>query len=346
MLLAFPLVAGGILTQRFAPTKRSSGHYFSNVSPSGDTLLVRLRDNASYRAVSGTLTSSNRVLEISGTLKDQMLEGIAFRRVADKQETNLVVRASLAGLQRSLKLNLGKLYEPMKAPLIAKETHTVTDRRFKFGRYGATRKASASVPQIEDVFLASRLFNERLEAEGQVKILEFQSGFWNLLIDSFKLPGMSYDWVSDTDLELQFVSEHFASVKIWNYSFTGGAHGNTSFEGMNFYAPEAGKLIRFHLLELFENGAVGAAVCAAECLLELRAQGAQFVLNGLVSELAADELNAFTVSSQGLLFHFSPYQVAPYSQGTFQVFVAADKFGLHLARHELGRALRQLWHIL
>ena len=346
-LLVFVFATGLVIKQRSGSKERISGKYFKSVSPSGDTLLLRIRANASvpYRAVYGSISTSNRVLEVHGELGADVVSGTASHRLANGRETNVVFKAEVNAAQLTMEVIQEESPDLIDSVMVAKEKHTSGFRRFRFGRYGASLKSTAYVPLIETEFLSVSMLNEELEQRAQTKTLEFQSGFWNLLKDSFRMPGMSYDWQFETDFELQFVSANFASVKILNYRFTGGAHGNTHFEGRNYFSSRAGELIEFQLIDLFGETTEGIDRCSLECLASLRNQGAQFVSNGMTSELSAEDLSACTVNSRGLVFHFSHYQVGSYAQGTFQAFVPAKVIIKHLVRTRVGLALSELWKL-
>src|SRR5690606_38818020 len=52
---------------------------------------------------------------------------------------------------------------------------------------------------------------------------------------------------------------------------------------------------------------------------DLGAQEAMWVVQGDVTSLTTDDLAAFTLDAAGLTFHFSPYAMGPYVQGSFRV---------------------------
>lgn len=102
------------------------------------------------------------------------------------------------------------------------------------------------------------------------------------------------------------------------WSYEGGAHGFAATDGKSFFlVGDTHRPVAWnHLVD-----ADRLAELSALCLEELEEQGAEWVTSGELDALDREALSAFSLSPAGVTFHFAPYLVGPYAQGTFEVLV-------------------------
>jgi hypothetical protein len=135
-----------------------------------------------------------------------------------------------------------------------------------------------------------------------------------------------YERMSMTDeIETWYVSPTIVSLRHTLYMDGGGAHGNYTLKCENwFIAPSTGIPQRIHLRDLFKSGDSYIAPLSAYLIKELKNQKASDVVSGYVKDFVKqlrEQKLEFTIHPAGLFFHFSPYEVASYVEGTFEVRV-------------------------
>ncbi len=143
------------------------------------------------------------------------------------------------------------------------------------------------------------------------------------------------------------VSANFLSVLSASYEYTGGAHGNTYFESFLFDRRMKAMVSLDDLLDDVSEGAP-ALVAIRDAVYddlvkqkqerwgaeEFDPEGDVFLADVRPS---TDFLSMFTAEPStepgkigGLTFHFAPYIVGPYAEGTFTVTVGQSVFADHL----------------
>jgi hypothetical protein len=129
----------------------------------------------------------------------------------------------------------------------------------------------------------------------------------------------------DTDMSVVYASPRLVST-LWNTSsYMGGAHGNFGYVACTWRI-ENGRVREVILKELFQPNVPYQNVIATQILAKLRAQQASLVVNGEVDlkgmlRLINDGGIAWSVHPSGIMFHFSPYVVGSYAEGTFDAHV-------------------------
>lgn len=132
-----------------------------------------------------------------------------------------------------------------------------------------------------------------------------------------------HGWTSESDTTVQGISSDHLSLLTARYSYTGGAHGNTTYVARTYEATPAGpRLVDLAALLLADAGARSALV--AYVLDQLRAQDATWVVQDEVLTLSNDDLALFSLTPQGLQFVFPPYAMGSYAEGTYTVLVPYD----------------------
>ncbi len=113
-------------------------------------------------------------------------------------------------------------------------------------------------------------------------------------------------------------AERFVSLLGYAYAFTGGAHGNTFADAFVLEVAGTG-LKRWQTSELFAAEVDWVAHVGPLVLERLAVQGALWVSEGDVVEVTERDLRVATLEPGGLTFHFDPYHMGPYAQGSFAV---------------------------
>jgi len=141
------------------------------------------------------------------------------------------------------------------------------------------------------------------------------------------------------------VSGRYVSVVRTDYTYTGGAHPNTDINTILWDDSAAKRIsIRPFFKETADNGPTlkalrNAAVAAVKAEKEARgiddAGGIDWYkgIEPTLLKVGAVTLAASTESgkSSGLEFHYSPYAVGPYVEGSFVVFVPWQTFKAYLS---------------
>lgn len=107
----------------------------------------------------------------------------------------------------------------------------------------------------------------------------------------------------------------FCSGYVTRYDFTGGAHGNTTYQAMNYTM--GGKSLK--LQDLFESGVNGRDVCSAALVKKLKAdKTGSMVEDGSWTKLDNDQAKRFVVTKTGILFLFNSYDLGAYAEGAIK----------------------------
>ena len=293
--------------------------------------------------MSGFLSSPRSWGAIEGKYEGDLIQADSLVRLAKAYETNAILQAEI----RSNAL-VGKCFRKERSadfslPWVANEKTKTHSLRFRLGRYGCTREAAIRFPQFLDVSPSAAALNSKLSSLAEGEIAEFFEDFWPLLKDSVRLPGASYDWSLETNYELHSLSLDLVSIRGQHYSYTGGAHGNTFYTGLNFFLKGDGAIAALEFETLFPASSQALEICSAHCIAELSEQGASDVVSGSLSSLDRDDLKTFTLDPHGMVFYFAPYHVGPYAQGMFQVRMPAGEIARYLNGGALGQAVLKLW---
>ena len=346
-ILGLLILSGFSVWRGFERGSYISGAYYQGISPSGGVVRVRLRPDAKYRSVVGSITSRSNVFDVFGEIRAAEIFAHSSITRPFQRMTNAVLRGRLVEERMDLSVSnslptSGKVAR-LSLNKIAEERRFSGSKIFRLGRYGASQEATSHFPEIKvNSFLAADELNSSLDRLAKKHVEDFQQDFWGTVKDGIRFPGASFDWVSELDFELVMVTSNLVSMKTFNYTFTGGAHGNYFYDGMNYYSDRATSVKEFHLEEVFDEESGGIQICETECLARLREQGAGYIDDGSVISFDENDLTAFTLCDAGLVFHFSPYHVGPYSQGAFHVLVPADPLKSSLSQAGVGLAIERV----
>lgn len=159
---------------------------------------------------------------------------------------------------------------------------------------------------------------------------QLQDDLLNSLFDfvregqDYALAGETFNgWWLERQQTISYASADLLSLSETLWVYTGGAHGNTGLMGHTFALVDD-KVRALRLKDFFLEDADYLAVLSPFVLEALRAQEAQWVLNGDIDGFSKDDLSVVTLSPTGLTFGFEPYAVGPYAQGTFFIMVPFD----------------------
>ncbi|MCK6557767.1 DUF3298 domain-containing protein [candidate division KSB1 bacterium] len=179
-------------------------------------------------------------------------------------------------------------------------------------------QAEAAFPRFAGRTPAWRQLNSKLHTQAMVAHGQFVHDSDEMLAAEELYAGMRCGY--SHDCSIMYYSDDLISLLITEWSFTGGAHGNTSYAAENYWR-QADRFQPLALADLFLPQADYAAALARLCAQSLRAQGAAWVQQGEIKTFSGEDLQVFNVMPRALVFTFAPYAVGPYAQGTFHVRV-------------------------
>ncbi len=153
--------------------------------------------------------------------------------------------------------------------------------------------------------------HERLNGILESKINEFRESFLQLVKES----DSSLEMVYTLDITYQrYVYDQYISYCFAISTYTGGAHPNTIFFTTVYDIEEE------ILLDLSDyNLEVISKNVRRNLIMNPRIVRTDFMMSG--TEPTAQNFQYFVFVEDGILFFFPPYQVGPYSSGTFESLV-------------------------
>ena len=159
-----------------------------------------------------------------------------------------------------------------------------------------------------------REWNERLSGLLESKIGEIRENFLDVVSTDHPM-----DKVYTLDITYQrTLYEEYISYCFVICTYTGGAHPNTSFFTIVYDTLE-GKVLDLsdYNLEVISKNVRG------DLLMNPKIIQTDFLMSG--TEPALENFQHFIFIEEGILFFFPPYQVGPYSSGTFESLVSWEK---------------------
>lgn len=129
-----------------------------------------------------------------------------------------------------------------------------------------------------------------------------------------------WTWEHFSVVTIRYYSSSLISMVNEVYQFTGGAHGMTFHTSMNLTVGKNGA-VAFTIDEMFKKGTGWEKAISDYVIRDLKARGADWVVNGEVREVPSEHMNRFTVSPAGIDLIFGPYEMGSYAQGTWMVLV-------------------------
>lgn len=135
------------------------------------------------------------------------------------------------------------------------------------------------------------------------------------------------------------VTDRLVSIACDTYTYTGGAHGLHGTTGHNYLLSRANA----QPIELPAILAKEASLAVADlCIGDLREQGATFIVDGTTSTSdVASYLENFTITPEGVVFHFAPYSVGSYAEGDYEVLLDFSRLGPRLRDSDARTAIER-----
>lgn len=135
---------------------------------------------------------------------------------------------------------------------------------------------------------------------------------------------ITHGWWFDSRATIEYAAPGLLSSLVTVSDYTGGAHPTLNYWSYNL-ALTGTRLRPFDLGDLFTEDSGWLQILGGLVLADLRDQGADWVLNDTVTEVTEADLQVFVIGPVGLQFVLAPYQVGPWSSGSFTVLVPLDE---------------------
>ena len=140
--------------------------------------------------------------------------------------------------------------------------------------------------------------------------------------------GRNVHYDCSINYHVYYATDTFLSVRLYTYSYTGGAHGTHDYTSVT-YNLHTGKTIE--LTHLFDKQYTFLEALAAYCAGELTNRNKQepFTDNSQITAGTAAKPENYTIwniTPEGLLITYKHYQVAPYCAGMQQILVPYTQF--------------------
>jgi hypothetical protein len=232
-------------------------------------------------------------------------------------EARLHVEHGANGL--TLELDGAGATNPVSLKPVGWETTHIAKSGWRLGPRGLSTASKTSTLVLEEDHPAAALSNPLRRTPMDEPFAESRVGLRELL-DGVRYPshGNAHQYARRLmPLHLGRESASFLEV---HYEYTGGAHGNSTLTGVNL-ARTANGWESVELDALFLRGSNWRERINARVWDGLKALEASSVVNQPPETKPQEVWGEFAVTACGLVFLFSPYEVASYAEGCFAVFV-------------------------
>lgn len=321
VLLTLFFISFTTLSNSQTINKTETKHYFIGKIDENDTIqayIILGEDNN----ISGTYFSDTNGTshDISGRIKtkeDSFNDfNIEIDAYVDNNKTGTfsgVIKSDGANLAETI---TGKWQTPEGDRTYAFELNKIADFIHTKFTQGSIIELSSSYPFMYSIVNQANQINDLLRNEIEKKTNDFIKEAQNYFSRQSSISG----WSQEIKYSIEFYSKKLLSLTGETYTYTGGAHGNTSYISQNYsLTGENIKLV--NLSDLFIADSNFINILSIYLIKELKEQGASLIENGEITEFNEKDLHAFAISPRGLLFAFSPYSVASYAEGPFFVTV-------------------------
>jgi hypothetical protein len=207
-------------------------------------------------------------------------------------------------------------------------TREILDRfkGLKIARYGGGvgfQEDWPSFPGTNELLDAISTF---LNEEVRTNAAQFLSNGYQMGWEGLKARSTTgmMNWESSANVSISWCSPQLVSLYQDCWTYTGGAHHNEAISVHNFIS-SSGKPKEISLDDLFLRRSDWQEKICAMCARELRLQQASDFTGDPPRQLKVNELSAFTLDDRGISFHFSPYEVGSFAEGSYDVFIAWDE---------------------
>lgn len=145
------------------------------------------------------------------------------------------------------------------------------------------------------------------------KIKNFIDSFYNRdkVIDQYY---QNFSYIQKWTVEIVYQTQTELSLKLANYEFTGGAHGNTSVKNFNF------DLTNFKVYKLSDKfKKIDLEKLASYCSSYCQKNNIPIFEDKI--KTSPDLLQIWNFTKDGLLLTFPQYTIAPYSSGIIEIHI-------------------------
>jgi hypothetical protein len=216
------------------------------------------------------------------------------------------------------------------------------------GDLGRDVTYSAVFPRIVDATPFDRAVEVKLRreiSEAAYTTATWPWSDWEDLRWTLRETCATNSWFVADHWYLTYRSDRLISMCCRNESYTGGAHGNTHLDHRVFWW-NGRDVQRVELSDLFRSDSDWQEQLLQLCIDDLESQRRERY-EGETSDAAQDfaptldweDLSTFTVHPAGLRFHFAPYVVGCYVEGSYEVFVPWSAIRSLLMAHGPASAL-------
>lgn len=140
--------------------------------------------------------------------------------------------------------------------------------------------------------------------------------------------GASWNWTSDGDMKVVYNQYPLLVLESSNYEFTGGAHGNG---GSSYQVLDLAKKKVLKPADVFREGYKKALVPELEHAFRVKYKVPK--KETVKSWLIADRLEPndnFVLTNKGVMFSYTPYEIAAYALGQVSLYIPYEKIKAHL----------------
>lgn len=272
-------------------------------NPANDSMTVRFysRQDNQDEIFEGTWKDRT----FSGTWKKQG-KSLPFSLVAATESgTDLIVRVyedSLAGKNKfSGEKGVARYFQQWLEPAANPENAVST----------------ALKSEISSLIVGARMADTQNYSDLTALKDSFFHDFQTYVLDDSSI--MMMDYVDETRMEVVYNQSNWLTLRATGYSYTGGAHGNY-YATVTAFDLKTGKRLTYN--DLFKPGYEIPLLQALE--KKIRKEFNLAANKPLSEALFEDELDLperFGVTGKGILYHYSPYEIAAYAYGDFEIFI-------------------------
>lgn len=133
-----------------------------------------------------------------------------------------------------------------------------------------------------------------------------------------------HGWWFDSRATIEYAAPGLLSSLVTVSDYTGGPHASLNYWSYNL-ALTGTRLRPFDLGDLFLPDSPWLQVLGELVLADLHGQGADWIVDATITEVTETDLQVFVLGPVGLQFVLAPYQVGPWSSGSFTVSIPLEE---------------------
>jgi hypothetical protein len=147
-----------------------------------------------------------------------------------------------------------------------------------------------------------------------------------------RMPSGFREYILVITTKRTFYSSRLNSIVVSLGTYTGGAHSLTSYRSWT-RGFASGDFADLTLEDFYSRGANYKQQVAYGILDQLRSNNKATEVQNGKRDFSTADLSTFAVTPAGLEFYFAPYDLGPFSSGSFIVEVSVDKLGVDFRRN-------------